>query len=145
MAKWLVGGVALGSRVKVLPLVAMPVLVRVEAAECGGRSPAELRRLLLEQRKKPLVLKGKVASWTQARDWSPAALCLALRHTSTTFKVCPKKGSQSFKARFSEGEPIFETQCFYVEASFADFLEWLDAVSSHRYELWREHGGGRSY
>ena len=116
----------------------MPV-VRVGAVECKGRSSAELRRLLLEERKKPLVLKAKVASWTRASDWSPAALCLALRQTTTPFKVCAKKGSRSFKARFREGEPIFETECFYVEASFADFLEWLHAVSSHRYVLpWRQ-------
>ncbi len=44
---------------------------------------------------------------------------------TTSFKVCPKEGSDDWKKSFKKNDVIFETQCEYIEATFSDFSEWL--------------------
>ena len=81
----------------------------------------------MENSNKPLVITGQLRTWLEARSWRARDVCEALVATPpTTFKVFPRKGSSLYKT-FTEGrkEALFETDCISVEASFADFREWL--------------------
>ena len=107
--------------------------IEVRAANWDDHgSTDELRDAILTKSDQPMVFKGKTDSWTFARTWSPTEICQILRHKQTTFKICPRHGTDAFHKRFKENEVIFETQCEYVEGSFLDFKEWLEdaAVST---------------
>ena len=101
--------------------------VQVATATWDDRcSTDELRETILTKFDQPLVFKGKTDSWKFARTWSPREICHLLGHKRTTFKICPKYGTEAFRKSFKENEAIFETQCEYVEGRFSDFQEWLE-------------------
>ena len=103
--------------------------VEIETADSSwlqGKTREELRHHVLAEAQRPLVLRRCTDSWTEARSWSPLAVCRILGDKSTTFKVCPRRGTDVFRQKFSEREVIFETQCEHVQASFLNFAEWLE-------------------
>ena len=95
--------------------------------------PSQLIRL-----KNPVVFQGKIESWDFARSWFPELICDLLGETTTSFKVCPQKGTRTYRKQFEENEVLFETDCQFIEATFANFREWLEEKArSH------ESGGTR--
>lgn len=120
-----------------------PAKVKVQNMACkissevllcdSKKSPDELKELILKL-DKPVIFQGKLESWQFARQWSPCQLCQILSQKRTTFKICPKRGTPTFHKKFKENESIFETQCEHVEATFSDFLEWLQC-DVHRQEV----------
>lgn len=80
----------------------------------------------LLQLKNPVVFQGKIESWDFARSWVPELVCDLLGEKTTTFKVCPQKATRTYRKQFEENQVLFETDCQFVEASFAEFREWLE-------------------
>ena len=103
--------------------------VSVEEASLGSwGSRRELREHLLTAAERPLVFRGgsREKEWVAPREWSPGALCRLLGAVETTFKVCPRRGSEQHQERFTERETVFETQCLHMTATFLDFRDWLE-------------------
>lgn len=101
------------------------------------RSLKDLREHILTGLDKPVVFHSRINSWSATKQWSPTQVCTLLAKKLTVFKICPKKWTPEFQSHFKENEPIFETQCEYAEATFADFLEWScsEPVSCLRGEI----------
>jgi HSPB1-associated protein 1 len=95
-----------------------------------GKDRSDLKRHLLSVAQHPIVFKGCLDSWTAARGWSPVAVSRLLGGRETTFKVCPVRGSDEYRRRFSERETVFETQCEHVHATFLDFAGWLENAAT---------------
>ena len=91
------------------------------------KSPEDLRKWITKDLNRPVVFQGRLSSWKVASTWSVEEICQALggSEKKTEFKVCPKRGSSSFQKHFKENRAIFETQCCYIEATFADLQEWM--------------------
>lgn len=86
----------------------------------------------LLQLKHPTIFQGKIDSWDFARNWVPELICDLLGEKTTTFKVCPLKGTRTYRKQFEEDQVLFETDCQFVEATFADFRAWLgEKARSH--------------
>ena len=79
----------------------------------------------LIQLKNPTIFQGKINSWDFARNWVPELICDLLGEKTTTFKVCPLWGTRTYRKQFEEDQVLFETDCQFVEATFADFRAWL--------------------
>ena len=94
------------------------------------RDRSDLKRHLLSVAQYPIVFKGCLDVWAVARGWSPVALSRLLGERETTFKVCPLRGSDEYRRRFSERETVFETQCEHVRATFLDFAGWLEIAAA---------------
>ena len=100
-------------------------ILEVPTADWDDKRPLEdLREHILTGLDKPVVFHSRINSWSATKQWSPTQVCTLLARKLTVFKICPKKGTPEFQSHFKKNEPIFETQCEYVEATFADFLEW---------------------
>lgn len=85
-------------------------------------------KTIIEGSKEPLVLKGQLDSWLQATSWKATELCRTLGTSPTTFKLFPKRGTQEYRDITNGAtHAVFETDCFYVEGSFADFKAWLES------------------
>ena len=93
------------------------------------RLKGDVKEQLLSTAKRPVVFRRCLDSWTVARRWSPLALSRELGARETTFKLCPRRGSEEYRLRFGERETVFETQCQHVRATFLDFAEWLEAAA----------------
>ncbi len=106
--------------------------VRVEVASFDDRrSPGELKKWITTELTRPVLFQGKLTSWEVASKWSVEEMCRALgQDKQTTFKVCPKRGSRAFQKLFKESDVVFETQCSHVQATFADFKEWMNSSES---------------
>lgn len=91
----------------------------------------EAWKVFLESSSKPLVITGQLTSWFRSRSWRAIDICQALSSVpSTSFKLCPRKDTPLYKTCTDGGSRVlFETDCLHVEASFADFKEWL--VKNH--------------
>lgn len=93
------------------------------------KTGAEVKHCLLNDVHRPVVLRGWLDSWTFARAWSPVEICRHLGEKCSTFKVCPRRGTDAFRQRFGKKETVvFETQCEYVQATFTHFAEWLEGA-----------------
>ena len=105
----------------------MATYLPVEKAEWlkAKTAKAEVKRCLLNELHKPVVLEGWIDSWQVAGGWSPVEVCRALGNRRSTFKVCARRGTSAYRRRFDDSEAVFETECDYVEATFLDFSEWL--------------------
>ena len=102
-----------------------------EACLEDWRTRSELKEHLLSAAERPIVFRRCLDSWTFARSWSPVAVSRLLGSAGeTSFKVCPRRGSEEYRRRFGERETVFETQCWYVQATFTDFAEWLESGES---------------
>lgn len=106
----------------------MATFIAVETAESWlkEKSREDLKHHLLSSVQRPLVFRKFTDSWTVARTWSPVAVSRILGERKTTFKVCPRRGTDEYRRRFSDQETVYETQCEYVQATFLDFAEWLE-------------------
>lgn len=96
---------------------------------CPKDVGSDLNQRLLSTAKSPVLFRRCLDSWTVARKWSPLALSRELGARETTFKLCPRRGSEEYGRRFGETETVFETQCEHVQATFLDFAEWLEAAA----------------
>ena len=105
----------------------MATYLKVEAADwLKEKTGAEVKRCLLNDVHRPVVLRGWLDSWTVARAWSPVEISRRLGEICSTFKACPRRGTDAFRLRFGKKEAVvFETQCEYVQATFSHFAEWL--------------------
>lgn len=97
----------------------------------------------LIQLKNPTVFHGKIESWDFARSWIPELICDILSEKTITFKVCPLRGTRTYRKQFEENQVLFETHCQFVEATFAEFREWLEE-KARTHEGGVNSGGGRS-
>lgn len=116
-------------------------LVAVEEAAGSWlkeKTREELKHHLLYSVQRPVVFTNCTDSWTTARRWSPVAVSRILGGRESTFKVCPRRGSDEYRRRFNQQETVFETQCEHVQATFLEFAEWLD-TASRRDTLSRDH------
>lgn len=117
-------------------------LIAVEEAAVAwlkGKSGEELKHHLLNSVQLPLVFRNWTESWTVARRWSPVAVSRILGRRETTFKVCPRRGSDEYRRRFNQQEAVFETQCEHVQATFLDFAEWLENAARRLDSPSRDH------
>lgn len=89
-------------------------------------NPEELKRLILNDLKRPVICKNRIDSWATPQKWSPSSVCSLLHDTTTTFEVCPKQNTLAFTEQFKHNEPVFESQCGHIEATLGNFCEWLD-------------------
>ncbi len=96
----------------------------------GVQLPPLVFKAMLDSLERPLVVKGQLQPWMQAQSWKVTDVCSILgKHGEiTTFKICPREGSECFKKKFKKNDVIFETRCDYVDATFADFVEWLSVA-----------------
>ena len=110
------------------PDLVMATYLPVEKAEWlkTKATKDEVKRCLLNELHKPVVLEGWIDSWQVAGGWSPVEVCKALGNRRSTFKVCARRGTSAYQRRFDDSEAVLETKCDYVEASFLDFAEWLE-------------------
>lgn len=94
----------------------------------------EVLRALVENSSKPLVVAGQLSSWLEARSWTASDISQDLcAIPPTSFKVCPKRGTSLYKTFTGGGKRVlFETDCLHVDASFADFKEWLAQNSARK-------------
>ena len=100
-------------------------ILEVPRADWDDKRPLEdLREYILTGLDKPVVFHSRINSWSATNQWSPTQVCKLLAKKQTVFKTCPIRGTREFQSRFKDNEAIFETQCEYVEATFANFLEW---------------------
>ena len=114
------------------PVCEVPV-----ASWADQKSLERLKDLILTGLDKPMLFQDKIHSWKSTQEWSVAGICHILGKKQTTFKVCPRRGSNTFKEHFKENNVIFETQCCYENATFSDFLQWIkmeDAVAGSSQE-----------
>lgn len=116
-------------------------LIPVEAAGSWlkEKSREELKHHLLYSVQRPVIFRNCTDSWTVARRWSPVAVSRILGGRETTFKVCPRRGSDEYRQRFNQQETVFETQCEHVQATFLDFAEWLENAANKHDTLSRDH------
>ncbi|XP_065060845.1 HSPB1-associated protein 1-like isoform X2 [Rhopilema esculentum] len=85
----------------------------------GKQEPSAAIKLIYESQK-PFVFKGMIDHW-KASQWTVGYFCRNFGDLPTTFKVCPihtVDGSDTKK-------PVMETECVYIEGTFADFIHWL--------------------
>ena len=101
----------------------------VEEVDPESFLKSDLRQHLLCTVQRPLVFRRCLDSWTETRGWSPVVLSRLLAGRETTFKVCPRRGSEEYGRRFGARETVFETQCEHVKATFLDFAEWMEIAS----------------
>ena len=101
-------------------------LAQVPLFERRKESPEQVKQLILNDLKTPVVLKGFIGSWESPLSWTPQKICQLLGSRTTKFKLCPKRGTDAFKEQFHDKETVFETRCQYEEASFNDFKEWIE-------------------
>lgn len=104
----------------------------IEVAQLDDRGkPEEVKAWITTELTRPVVFQGKLTSWKVASGWSVEEICRSLGpEKRTSFKVCPKRGHPSFQELFKENEVIFETQCTHIEATYADFWDWMTSTSS---------------
>lgn len=90
-------------------------------------TPEELQQLILNDLQHPVLFRDLLASWQFALTWSPQNICQLLSSRTSTFKLCPKRGTEAYRQQFQQNETVFETQCEHVEASFEDFEQWMES------------------
>ena len=95
---------------------------------------SEARQKVMEELTEPVVFANMLkssASWEKALGLTPQTLASLVPKLKTKFKICPRVGSQEHHERFKENETVFETHCTFVEATFGDFCEWLEELTSN--------------
>ena len=92
----------------------------------GSNSPDHIKQFILRDLKSPMVFKDIIKCWTIPLTWTPDEICCNLADVTTTFKVCPKKHSPCYKARFLENKVVFETDCNHVDAKYRDMQLWFN-------------------
>ena len=102
----------------------MEVVPSLSSQSC--QLPPAVFRTVLNGRRVPLVIKGQLSTWMTTRSWSPQELCTLLCTKRTTFKICPRRGTEAFQHHFQDDKGVvYETQCEFVEATYSDFHAWL--------------------
>ena len=89
-------------------------------------SPEQLKQLILNDLRTPVLFKGFISSWKLPLSWTPQKICQLLGSRTTKFKLSPKRDSDAFKEQFLDKETVFENRCHYEECSFEDFKEWME-------------------
>ena len=85
-------------------------------------SQKELQRYILEIAKEPVVFLDKISNW-KSLAWTPESLAKQHSNVRTRFRFCPRISSSEY--RFPAEHAVMETDCQFVEGSFADFHDWL--------------------
>lgn len=101
--------------------------VEVYAAES---TPYQLKHCILHELTTPVVFKDKIQSWLTKINWDVIEICHILGETTTSFKICPKRDSCSYK--FPSEKVVFETDCDHIDMSFNDMIKWMqDDKTNH--------------
>lgn len=105
-------------------------------------SPVLLKEMILNQLKEPVIFKGYLNnSWKEPLKWSPQVLAGKLSEIVTSFKICPKEGTEQYKRLSTNNDNgvIYETDCQYINATFKQFSEWLE--QKHKSDKKQEDSG----
>ena len=89
-------------------------------------SPVQLRELVMNKLKTPMVFKNKIDGWSFPLSWSHTEICQLLAEVKTTFKICPKRDTSHYNKLFKTKEVVFETQCTHIEATYSDMHDWFN-------------------
>lgn len=86
-------------------------------------NPEKLRIHLLE-RTEPAVFDGAASQWT-CSQWTPEFLASELGDLRTRFRFCARENNSSANETQCK-TAIMETDCEFEEASFGEFIQWLN-------------------
>lgn len=101
-------------------------LREVERTSLASDYDPEKLRINLLNRTKPVVFNGAASLWPCSR-WSPEFLASELGDLRTKFRFCVREKSSSNENGFKGA--IMETECEFEEATFLEFVQWVDGFS----------------
>ena len=88
----------------------------------------DVLKVLIENCKEPLVIKGQLQPWRTAKSWKAEHICQTLLSKPTIFKVFPRRGTEVYRDfSMSRNKTPDETDCVFVEGKFGDFWSWWKA------------------
>lgn len=85
-------------------------------------NPTKLRTQLLN-RTEPAVFNGAALQWACSR-WTPEFLATELGELRTRFRFCSREKSSANETPCKRA--IMETDCDFEEATFEEFIQWLN-------------------
>ncbi|XP_073401390.1 HSPB1-associated protein 1 isoform X4 [Dendrobates tinctorius] len=106
----------------------------IQAANIKPFTPEEARDLIFGATC-PAVVLGMTDDWPAAR-WTFPRLCDVLRDQMLRFRIGERK---------VEKEPQFETRCDYVDATIAQFQDWVSGISEKASGPFGQFDGAESW
>ncbi|CAH3023213.1 unnamed protein product [Porites evermanni] len=101
-------------------------LREVERTSLASDYDPEKLRINFLNRTKPVVFHGAASLWPCSR-WSPEFLASELGDLRTKFRFCVREKSPSNENGFKRA--IMETECEFEEATFLEFVQWVNGFS----------------
>lgn len=101
-------------------------LREVDRTSLASDHDPEKLRINLLNRTKPVVFHGAALLWPSSR-WTPEFLASELGDLRTKFRFCVRAKS-SLNENGSK-RAIMETECEFEEATFLEFVQWVNGIS----------------